>query len=88
MADLPEREAYSSRDDPDVPSTTDTGPIAVMDGDCALCSWGARRIAQLDGCGAFRICPICSPTGSALVEHFGLAPVDPETWLFLEDGRA
>ncbi len=82
------RPPFSYRDDPEVPGFDDTGPIAFMDGDCALCTGGARIIARLDRERAFRICPINTPLGTAVVRHYGLAPEDPETWLFLEDGMA
>lgn len=88
MAELLEREVYSYRGDREVPSFDDGGPIAVMDGDCALCSWGARVIARLDHKEVFRICPVQTPIGNALVRHYGLEPDDPETWLLLESGRA
>ncbi|MEM8956374.1 MAG: DUF393 domain-containing protein [Pseudomonadota bacterium] len=88
MADLAPRAKHAYRDDPDVPAFEDGGPIAVMDGDCALCSWGARSISRLDRKGEFRICPVQSPIGEALVRHYGLDPSDPETWLYLNDGEA
>ena len=88
MADLRAQPLYSYRDDPNVPAFEDSGPIAVMDGECALCSWGASTIARLDGDAAFRICPLQSSTGTALAQHYGLEPGDPETWLFLDDGHA
>ena len=88
MADLRARDPYSYRDDPAVPGFDDAGPIAVMDGTCSLCSWGARTIARHDRDGTFRICPVQSPTGTSLVTHYGLAPDDPETWLLLENGKA
>ncbi|SIS56189.1 Predicted thiol-disulfide oxidoreductase YuxK, DCC family [Roseivivax lentus] len=88
MARPIERDAYSWRKDPDVPEFDDAGPIAVMDGDCALCATGARTIARLDRREQFRICTVQSPTGTALARHFGLAPDDPETWLFLDNGQA
>lgn len=88
MARLFERTAYSYREDAAVPRFDDGGPVAVMDGDCALCSWGARTIARLDRDESFRICPVQSGPGDALVRHYGLDPGDPETWLFLEHGRA
>lgn len=88
MADPADRPPHSWRDDPAVPDFDDTGPVAVMDATCALCSWGARTIARYDRAGVFRICPVQSPTGTALVRHFGLDPEDPETWLYLADGRA
>lgn len=88
MAALLERKAYSYRKDPAIPAFDDRGQIAIMDGDCALCSWGARTIARLDKSERFRICPVQSRTGDALVRHYGLDPMDPETWLFLEEGQA
>lgn len=88
MASLTDQEAYSYRNDPRVPDFDDSGPIAVMDGTCVLCSWGARTIARLDKAERFRICTVQSQTGNALVIHYGLAPDDPETWLFLCKGRA
>ena len=88
MAQLPDRPAYSWRDDPTVPAFDDDRPVAVMDGNCALCSRGARMIARLDRAEAFRICPVQSPLGTALVRHFGQDPDDPQTWLFLDRGRA
>ena len=88
MAELRPQPRYSYRDDPAVPRFDDNGPIAVMDGECALCANGARVIARLDRERVFRVCPIQSRLGAALVRHYGLEPGDPETWLFMEDGRA
>jgi predicted DCC family thiol-disulfide oxidoreductase YuxK len=88
MADLRARDPFSYRDDPTVPDFDDAGPIAVMDGTCSLCSWGARMIARLDRAGVFRICPVQSSTGTALVRHYGLEPDDPETWLLIDGGGA
>lgn len=82
------REPYSHRSDPDVPPFDDGGPIAFMDGDCALCCAGARLIARFDRRGEFRICPARSRTGRAVLAHHGLDPDDPESWLLLVDGRA
>ncbi|MGY3436453.1 MULTISPECIES: thiol-disulfide oxidoreductase DCC family protein [unclassified Marinovum] len=88
MAELDARPPYSYRNDPHVPLFVDEGPIAVMDGECAVCSWGARTIARLDRTEQFRICTVQSPPGTALVRHYGLDPADPETWLLLENGQA
>lgn len=79
---------YSFRADPAVPAFDDSGPVAVMDAECAVCSWGAQMIHRLDRTGTVRICPIQSPLGSALVRHYGLVPEDPSTWLFIDDGVA
>lgn len=79
---------YSYRDDPTVPAFDDSAPVAVMDGACALCTWGARAIHRLDRSGRVRIAPIRSPLGAALARHYGLDPADPASWLFLDHGRA
>jgi predicted DCC family thiol-disulfide oxidoreductase YuxK len=80
--------AHSYRDDPAVPPFDDTGPLAVMDAECAICCWGARMIHRLDRKGTTRICPIQSPLGMALLHHYGLDPQDPASWLFLDQGTA
>jgi predicted DCC family thiol-disulfide oxidoreductase YuxK len=59
-----------------------------MDGDCALCCMGARMIARFDRAGDIRICRAQTRLGAALLHHYGLAPDDPESWLFIADGRA
>ncbi|WP_294222273.1 DCC1-like thiol-disulfide oxidoreductase family protein [uncultured Shimia sp.] len=88
MAQLIDRPSYSYRTDPDVPEFDDTGPITVMDGDCALCGFGARMIARFDTHEDFRICPGQTDLGTALLGHFGMKPEDPESWLLILDGRA
>jgi predicted DCC family thiol-disulfide oxidoreductase YuxK len=88
MAELRARPPYSYRDDPTVPQFDDRGSIAIMDGDCALCARGARAIARFDRGRHFRIGRTQSPLGAALVRHYGLEADDPETWLYLEEGRA
>ncbi len=81
------QQAFSYRDDPDVPDFDDSAPVAVMDAECAICSWGARMLHRLDRSGGLRICPIQSPLGTALMRHYGLVPDDPSSWLFLDEGR-
>lgn len=82
------REAYSFLNDPAVPSFDSSGPVTVVDGHCALCTRGARLIARFDTAGEFRICRSQSALGAALLRHYGLDPEDPESWLYLVDGRA
>ena len=88
MAELRTRSLYSYRDDPAVPYFDDGGPVAIMDGECVLCATGARAIASFDRERCFRIGRTQSALGAALVRHYGLEPDDPETWLYLEEGRA
>src|SRR4051794_34423727 len=85
---MPDRPPYSYRDDPAVPAFDDAGPLALVDGDCALCSRMARWICRLDRKGEFHIAPVQGKLGRALAAHYGLDADDPTTWLYLEDGRA
>lgn len=80
--------AFSFRDDPAVPDFDDRAPVAVMDAECAVCSWGARMIHRFDHSGRVRICPAQSPLGAALLRHYGISPDDPSTWLFIDEGTA
>ena len=80
--------AYSYREDSGVPNFDDRRPIVFMDGECALCSGAARIIARLDKPGEFRICPIQSDLGQAILQHYGLDYESPESWIYLVDGNA
>jgi len=82
------RRLYSHRYDDAVPSFDDTGPRTVMDANCALCAKGARWIARSDTRREFKIIPLESELGAALMTHYGMDPHDPTSWLYLEDGRA
>ena len=63
-------------------------PIAYMDGNCTLCSFGARAIDRLDKSGTIKICPIQTERGrTALIAH-GLDPDDPDSWLFIDETGA
>jgi predicted DCC family thiol-disulfide oxidoreductase YuxK len=88
MGQLLARAPYSYRHDPAVPPFDDSGPIAFMDADCLLCATGARLISRFDRAGAVRICPVQSRLGRAMLIHHGLDPDGPESWLYLEGGRA
>lgn len=79
---------FSYRHDPNVPSFPDSGPVCVMDANCALCARGATWIAHHDKLAEFKIVPLQSDLGKALVIHYAMDPADPTSWLFLEDGRA
>jgi predicted DCC family thiol-disulfide oxidoreductase YuxK len=43
---------------------------------------------MLDRAGEFRICPIQSDLGRAVLEHYGLDFKNPDSWLYLADGKA
>ena len=66
---------------------TDLAPMAVMDADCALCSFGARMIHRLDKTGTIRSCPVQTRLGQMLLTKHGIMPTNPESWLFIADGR-
>lgn len=80
--------AFSYRDDPTVPRFDDAHALVVMDGECALCSRGARMIAARDQKSEFHITTAQGPLGRALLVHYGLNPDDPESWLYLTHGEA
>ncbi|MEM6407784.1 MAG: DCC1-like thiol-disulfide oxidoreductase family protein [Pseudomonadota bacterium] len=79
---------YSYRDDPSIPAFEAHVCVTVMDAHCALCAKGARWIAHNDRDAAFRIIPLQSERGQALMRHYGLNPDDPTSWLLIEEGRA
>ncbi|WP_421708059.1 thiol-disulfide oxidoreductase DCC family protein [Algihabitans sp.] len=88
MLPLTDRPAYSYRNNASIPPFDDSGPIAFMDGDCALCSRTARLIVRLDRRQEFKICPTRTEIGQAVLYHYGLDPGDTESWLYLAEGRA
>lgn len=88
MTGAASRPQWSYRSDPAVPEFDDSGPITVMDGNCALCSVGARLISRFDRRQQVRICRSQGPLGSALMRHYGFDPDDPESWILIENGRA
>lgn len=78
---------YSYKADPNVPPFDDSHPMTVMDGECVLCTFGARMIGRFDKAEEFRICRSQTPLGQSLLRHYGLSPDDPESWLYIEDGH-
>ncbi|MEO1039381.1 MAG: DCC1-like thiol-disulfide oxidoreductase family protein [Pseudomonadota bacterium] len=70
------------------PGPPDGRIILIMDGDCALCSWGARTIARHDRRDVFRIATVQSAFGQARLIEQGLDPADPDSWLLLDGETA
>ncbi|MDJ0814168.1 MAG: DCC1-like thiol-disulfide oxidoreductase family protein [Woeseiaceae bacterium] len=81
-------EPYSFVDDPAVPRFDVPDYFTVMDADCGLCAKGAAWIARNDADEKFRIVPVQSDLGAALLRHYGMDPEDPLSWLYVENGRA
>lgn len=88
MPQIVSRPLFSYRSDPAVPAFDDQGPVAIVDGECVLCTRGARLLSRFDRKQEFRICPVQTPTGRAVLAHYGLDADDPESWLYLVDGAA
>ena len=81
-------EAFSFRGDPAVPRFDVPDYFTVMDANCGLCAKGAAWIARNDAEEKFRIVPVQSALGAALLRHYGMDPEDPLSWLYIEKGRA
>jgi predicted DCC family thiol-disulfide oxidoreductase YuxK len=83
-----ERAPYSYRNDAAVPAFPDDRPVIIFDGKCVLCSRFAQFVLRRDRHARFRMLAAQSPLGQALYRHFGLDPVNFETNVLLENGRA
>lgn len=81
-------EPYSYLNDGLVPAFSAGAVFAVMDAQCALCARGASWIARHDRAQEFTIVPLQSAVGGALMRHYGLDPLDPTSWLYVEHGQA
>ena len=88
MFDLTAYDKHSYLNDPSVPAFDQSIHLLVMDGNCALCSRGARIISAMDRKNQFRIAPVHTPLGTALLTHYGFDPNDPDSWLYITDGQA
>ncbi len=82
------RDAFSYRDDPSVPDFSDDRPIIIFDGYCVLCSGFARFVTRHDRRAVLRLMAVQTPLGRALFRHFDLDPINFETNVLLENGRA
>ena len=80
--------AFSFRDDPGVPAFEPPEHFTVMDAQCGLCAKGAMWIAGNDRRHKFRIVPMQSELGRALLRHYGMSPDDPLSWLYIGRGQA
>ncbi|MEM6683909.1 MAG: DCC1-like thiol-disulfide oxidoreductase family protein [Pseudomonadota bacterium] len=79
---------YSYKTDPSVPHFDAGEVFTVMDSQCSLCARAARWIASNDRRRQFKIVPLQSAIGQALMQHYGLDPHDPASWLFIDHGDA
>lgn len=63
-------------------------PVVVMDAECALCTRGARFIHRMDRTRTVRIAPLQGETGARLMAALGGDPLDPDSWLLIEEDGA
>jgi predicted DCC family thiol-disulfide oxidoreductase YuxK len=82
------REPYSYRLDDRVPQFSDAWPIIVFDGHCGFCSAWVQFVLRHDRGGKYRFIAGQSKLGQALYAHYGLDPVNFETNILIENGRA
>lgn len=80
--------AYSFLDDPTIPVFDPPDFFTVMDAECGLCAKGAMWIAKSDRERKFRIIPVQSDLGGALLRHYGMSSDDPLSWLYVRHGQA
>lgn len=80
--------AFSYRKDPAVPDFPDDKPIIIFDGFCALCSGWVAFVLKHDRACMYRLLAAQSPLGHAIYEHYGMNPLEYESNILLENGRA
>lgn len=81
------RDAYSYRDDTEVPAFPDNRPLIVFDGYCGLCSRLVQFVLRHDRRATYRFVAAQTPLGTALFRHYGLDADDYDTFILLRDGR-
>lgn len=64
------------------------GPIWLFDGVCVLCSGAVRHVLKHERQHEMRFVAIQSGEGKALARQFGIDPENPNSFLFIENGRA
>ena len=67
---------------------SEQAPIWLFDGVCVLCSRGVQYTLKHEKAQTIRFIAIQSDDGRALAREHGVDPDDPETFLFIEKGRA
>lgn len=66
----------------------EAGPVWLYDGVCVLCSGGVRYTLKHERDQRMRFVAIQSREGCDLARRHGIDPDDPESFLFIENGRA
>lgn len=68
--------------------TSMPAPIWLYDGVCVLCSGGVRYTLRHERDHAIRFVAIQSREGRELAEAHGIDPDEPDSFLFIENGKA
>ena len=68
--------------------TSNSAPIWLYDGVCVLCSGGVRYTLRHERDHEIRFVAIQSQEGRALAQDHGIDPDEPDSFLFIENGRA
>jgi predicted DCC family thiol-disulfide oxidoreductase YuxK len=82
-----QRNPFSYRDDPAVPSWDDSRGLIVFDGECVLCSGFVQWVMRRDKDEYFRFTAAQSSLGQALFNHYGYDTTKFETNLVITDGK-
>jgi predicted DCC family thiol-disulfide oxidoreductase YuxK len=66
------------------PGVSATDKVVLFDGECVLCTGGARLLLHADERGVFKLGTVQSPEGQAILAWHGLPPVAPDTFVLSE----
>lgn len=77
---------FSYRQDAAVRAFDDSRALFVFDGQCVLCSTGARWLMRVDERDLLRFAASADDLGAALYRHYRVDP--DESYLLITDGRA
>jgi predicted DCC family thiol-disulfide oxidoreductase YuxK len=61
-------------------------PVILFDGVCNLCNAAVRTVVRYDDRGVFRLAPLQSAVGQALLRRHGLPTADFDSVVLVEDG--
>jgi predicted DCC family thiol-disulfide oxidoreductase YuxK len=70
-----------------MPPSNPHARIIVFDGICHVCSGGVRFLERHRAKPPFQLIPMQTPAGKALLAEYGIDPLDPATFLLLDQGR-
>ena len=86
--DVPDNQRDAGDGAPDVDAILDDidAPILLFDGVCNLCNGVVRFVIRFDAAGTFRLAPLQSEVGQALLARHDLPTEDFDSFVLIEDG--